>query len=141
MTQLLILADDFTGALDTGVQFASTGAVTRVITGQSVSLEAYAGTCEVLVVDAETRHLTAGEASGIVGGYTTQAVELGIPFLYKKTDSALRGNVGAELAAMLKASGESQLPFLPAFPQMARKRHSLYSGRTGSRQRVRPGPL
>ena len=26
MTQLLILADDFTGALDTGVQFASTGA-------------------------------------------------------------------------------------------------------------------
>ena len=120
MTQLLILADDFTGALETGVQFASTGAVTRVITGQSVSLEAYAGTCEVLVVDAETRHLTAGEASGIVGGYTTQAVELGIPFLYKKTDSALRGNVGAELAAMLKASGESQLPFLPAFPQMAR---------------------
>ena len=76
MTQLLILADDFTGALDTGVQFASTGAVTRVITGQSVSLEAYAGTCEVLVVDAETRHLTAGEASGIVAGYTTQAVEL-----------------------------------------------------------------
>ena len=120
MTQLLILADDFTGALDTGVQFASTGAVTRVITGQDVSLKEYAGTCEVLVVDAETRHLTAGEASDIVGDYTTQAVELGIPFLYKKTDSALRGNVGAELAAVLKASGERQLPFLPAFPQMAR---------------------
>ena len=42
MTQLLILADDFTGALDTGVQFASTGAVTRVITGQDVSLKEYA---------------------------------------------------------------------------------------------------
>lgn len=120
MTQLLILADDFTGALDTGVQFASTGAATRVITGQNVLLKEYAGTCEVLVVDAETRHLTAGEASGIVGGYTAQAVGLGIPFLYKKTDSALRGNVGAELAAVLKASGESQLPFLPAFPQMGR---------------------
>lgn len=120
MTQLLILADDFTGALDTGVQFASAGAVTRVITGQDVSLKAYTDNCEVLVVDAETRHLTAGEAFGIVERYTTQAVELGIPFIYKKTDSALRGNVGAELAAVLKASGESRLPFLPAFPQMAR---------------------
>lgn len=120
MTQLLILADDFTGALDTGVQFATTGAVTRVITGQSVSLREFTETCEVLVVDAETRHLTAAEAAGIVGGYTAQAADLGIPHLYKKTDSALRGNVGAELAAVLENSGESCLPFLPAFPQMGR---------------------
>ena len=49
MTQLLILADDFTGALDTGVQFATTGAVTRVITGQNVSLSEFTETCEVLV--------------------------------------------------------------------------------------------
>lgn len=32
MVKLLIIADDFTGALDTGVQFAARGAVTRVIT-------------------------------------------------------------------------------------------------------------
>ncbi|MCI6228893.1 MAG: four-carbon acid sugar kinase family protein [Clostridiales bacterium] len=120
MTQLLILADDFTGALDTGVQFATVGAVTRVITGQSVSLSEFAETCEVLVVDAETRHLTAAEAADIVGGYTAQAAALGIPHIYKKTDSALRGNVGAELAAVLENSGESCLPFLPAFPQMGR---------------------
>lgn len=120
MTQLLILADDFTGALDTGVQFASTGAVTRVITGHDVSLTEFADTCEVLVVDAETRHLTAAEASGMVGNYTAQAVALGIPHIYKKTDSALRGNIGAELAAVLENSGESCLPFLPAFPQMGR---------------------
>ena len=41
-------------------------------------------------------------------------------FLYKKTDSALRGNIGAELAALLKACGSAQLPFLPAFPQIGR---------------------
>lgn len=120
MIQLLIIADDFTGALDTGVQFATTGAVTRVITGQSVSLSEFAGTCEVLVVDAETRHLTAAEASAIVGRYTAQAATLGIPHIYKKTDSALRGNVGAELAAVLESAGEDSLPFLPAFPQMGR---------------------
>ena len=116
MIQLLIIADDFTGALDTGVQFATTGAVTRVITGQSVSLSEFAGTCEVLVVDAETRHLTAAEASAIVGRYTAQAVT----HIYKKTDSALRGNVGAELTAVLESAGEDSLPFLPAFPQMGR---------------------
>lgn len=120
MTQLLILADDFTGALDTGVQFATVGAVTRVITGQSVSLSEFTGTCEVLVVDAETRHLTAAEAADIVGRYTAQAAALGIPHIYKKTDSALRGNVGAELAAVLENAGERSLPFLPAFPQMGR---------------------
>ena len=32
MTKLLILADDFTGALDTGVQFAVRGARTCVVT-------------------------------------------------------------------------------------------------------------
>ena len=32
MIKLLIIADDFTGALDTGVQFAARGAATRVVT-------------------------------------------------------------------------------------------------------------
>ena len=32
MVRLLIIADDFTGALDTGVQFATRGATTRVVT-------------------------------------------------------------------------------------------------------------
>ena len=31
MVKLLILADDFTGALDTGVQFAACGIPTRVV--------------------------------------------------------------------------------------------------------------
>lgn len=120
MIQLLIIADDFTGALDTGVQFAATGALTRVITSQSMSLSRFAEAWEVLVVDAETRHLAAREAAEIVGNYTLQAVKLGIPHIYKKTDSALRGNIGAELAAVLEQSNEECLPFFPAFPQMAR---------------------
>lgn len=32
----------------------------------------------------------------------------------------MRGNIGAELAALLKASGARNLPFLPAFPQIGR---------------------
>lgn len=120
MIRLLIIADDFTGALDTGVQFAACGVATRVITGQSVSLAEFAGTCEVLVVDAETRHIQAQEAFRVVERIVSQAAAMEIPHIYKKTDSALRGNVGAELAALMEAAGETSLPFLPAFPQMDR---------------------
>ena len=120
MITLLMIADDFTGALDTGVQFAAAGAETRVIVGADAGLSAAGPEVQVLVVDAETRHLPAREAAGIVEALTRQAVEQNIPYIYKKTDSALRGNVGAELAALLKASGRRQLPFLPAYPQMNR---------------------
>lgn len=120
MIRLLIIADDFTGALDTGVQFAACGASTRVITNRNASLADYKSEAEVLVVDAETRHLPAAEAYTYVSGIVTQAIELRIPHIFKKTDSALRGNIGAELTALLEASGETQLPFLPAFPQMNR---------------------
>lgn len=120
MIRLLMIADDFTGALDTGVQFAACGVATRVITGQSVSLTEFAGTCEVLVVDAETRHMQAKDAYQVVERIVSQAAAMEIPHIYKKTDSALRGNVGAELAALMAASGETWLPFLPAFPQMGR---------------------
>lgn len=118
--RLLMIADDFTGALDTGVQFAACGVTTRVITDRTVSLEKYKDACEVLVVDAETRHLAARDAYAVVAKIVSQAATLGISHIYKKTDSALRGNVGAELTALLEASGEHQLPFLPAFPQMGR---------------------
>ena len=120
MISLLMIADDFTGALDTGVQFAASGVSTRVVVGSGVELAAKAEQARVLVVDAETRHLPPEQACAAVERLTRQAVSLGIPYLYKKTDSALRGNVGAELTALLRASGEKQLPFLPAYPQMGR---------------------
>lgn len=120
MIRLLVIADDFTGALDTGVQFVACGAATRVVTDRETPLAQYQEACQVLVVDTETRHVSAEEAYGAVAKIGAQAAALGIPYIYKKTDSALRGNVGAELTALLDASGQEQLPFLPAFPQMGR---------------------
>lgn len=119
MITLLIVADDFTGALDTGVQLAGCGARTRVVTDPAFSFEG-AQDAEVLVIDAETRHLPPSQAAGIVGDIVARAAAQKVPYIYKKTDSALRGNVGAELGAMLAASGEKALPFLPAYPQMNR---------------------
>lgn len=115
---LLIIADDFTGALDTGVQFAARGIKTRVVVGVDAALTHQ--NADVLVVDTETRHLPAAQAYAAVEGLVQRAKYAGFAYLYKKTDSALRGNVGAELAALLSASGSRQLAFLPAFPQMNR---------------------
>ena len=103
MLRLLMIADDFTGALDTGVQLAAHGIPTQVVVGQA-DLSACSST--VLVVDTETRHLPAAKAAKAVEELTRSAVENGVGCIYKKTDSALRGNIGAELAALLSALAE-----------------------------------
>ncbi len=120
MVTLLIIADDFTGALDTGVQFAAGGANTRVVTNADYDFQRMDSEVQVLVMDAETRHLSSSEAYSIIYDITKRALAQNIPYLYKKTDSALRGNIGSELTAMLEAAGGNTLSFLPAFPKMKR---------------------
>ena len=118
MILLLIIADDFTGALDTGVQFAARGARTEVVVDPQIDFSACGA--DVLVVDTETRHLPAADAYKTVFDLVERARRAGVRFIYKKTDSALRGNIGAELSALLEASGLRQLPFLPAYPKTGR---------------------
>ncbi|MFV0467061.1 MAG: four-carbon acid sugar kinase family protein [Lachnospiraceae bacterium] len=116
--KLLIMADDFTGALDTGIKFSDCGIKTRVMIGSDIDFASV--TEEILVVDTETRHLTPKKAYEIVERIVIHAVKENITYIYKKTDSALRGNVGSELEALWKASGKKMLPFLPAMPKMDR---------------------
>ena len=120
MVKLLVIADDFTGALDTGVQFAASGAETRVVTNIEYDFSRTGREVQVLVLVAETRHVKWEEAYRMVYGIAKRACESGIPYLYKKTDSALRGNIGSELKAVLDAAGKHTLHFLPAFPRMNR---------------------
>lgn len=120
MVTLLIIADDFTGALDTGVKFAASGASVRVVTDYEYEFGRISGRVQVLVMDAETRHISSGEAYDRVYRIVKKAKQAGIAYIYKKTDSALRGNIGSELSAVLDASGSQVLHFLPAFPKMGR---------------------
>ena len=119
MDKLLVIADDFTGALDTGVQFAAVGAATRVVTGADCDWDQMEAV-QVLVVDTESRHMMAREAYGAVFRTVRSAMAAGFNYIYKKTDSALRGNVGAELAAVQDGVGEGTVAFLPALPNMDR---------------------
>ncbi|MDL2295523.1 four-carbon acid sugar kinase family protein [Lachnospiraceae bacterium OttesenSCG-928-E19] len=120
MVKLLILADDFTGALDTGVQFAKRGVETQVFTDRKLNKDTVSKTAEVLVIDLETRPLSKEAAYQVVATVVKTAKEMGIPVIFKKTDSALRGNIGAELEAVLEASNEKKLFFIPAFPDVNR---------------------
>ena len=120
MDRLLIIADDFTGALDTGVQFAKNGARVLVSLNRNCDLSSPYSDAQVLVLDAETRHLPYEVAGSRIRTIATAAAAAGIRRIMKKTDSALRGNVGAELTALLESSGQKVLHFLPAFPEMGR---------------------
>lgn len=120
MATLLVIADDFTGALDTGVKFAEKGASVRVIADYNYDFAITEDSVQVLVLNAETRHESKETAFARIYQIVIQARQAGISFLYKKTDSALRGNIGSELSAALAASGNSILHFIPAFPQMGR---------------------
>lgn len=120
MIKVLIIADDFTGALDTGIQFAKYGIETQVIVAEELKDDMVSQTAQVLVIDSETRSKTAAQAYDIVKGIADYGINMNIPTIFKKTDSALRGNVGAELQAVVDASEEKRIFFLPAYPEMNR---------------------
>ena len=119
MVKLLMIADDFTGSLDSGIQFAKRGIRTQVFLEPEIRDEEIEPDTEVLVVDTESRPLPKKEAYERVRKLTDWARRKGIGVVFKKTDSALRGNVGAELAAASEAMG-TPLYFIPAHPKTKR---------------------
>ena len=87
MIKLLVIADDFTGALDTGVQFAGKGMTTKVLNYFPEDEETLKRLqAEVLVIDAQTRHLEGQEAYRKVFDVVKRAGDAGVPYIYKKTD-------------------------------------------------------
>ena len=82
MLRLLMIADDFTGALDTGVQLARHGARTLVVTDAGADLRGIDTDVEVLVMDAETRHLPSLQAHEIVARIVAQGVERNLSLIH-----------------------------------------------------------
>lgn len=102
MTEVLIQADDFSGAAEVGQCFASHGLDTRLLlsaTEAGAGLAA-ASAANVLVFDTHTRSLApdaaAARCSAVFGGPAADGARV----LFKKLDSLWRGNVGPELRAL-----------------------------------------
>jgi uncharacterized protein YgbK (DUF1537 family) len=119
MVQLLILADDLTGALDTGIQFVRGGVPARVFPSPEPPGRGPGGEePPVLVINTGSRHLSPGEARRLIEAALHAAPEA--EYVYKKTDSTLRGHTGAELEALMAARNTRRLPFVPAYPELGR---------------------
>ena len=120
MDKLLIIADDFTGALDTGIQFTKMGNRVRVLTDWQYDFSSLSPSDSLLSVNADTRPLSPKAAYERVFTLAKNARKAGFSFLYKKTDSALRGNIGSELEAAMDAYNQKSIAFIPALPSLNR---------------------
>ena len=117
---LAILADDLTGACDSAVPFARRGLATRVLLAPRPVAVGADGSVDVVAVDADTRQVTRRLA---VTRTTVAARALRTPEttrLFKKVDSTLRGHVGPEILACLRAWELPLALLCPAFPATGR---------------------
>jgi len=117
----LVIADDLTGANDTGVHFLSeTENVEVVIDSVAFSLQPLDHSVDTIVINTGTRNSAPQEAAQKVKEYVQQFLTYGPNEIYKKIDSTLRGNVGAEIDALMQASGYSLACVAPAVPRNGR---------------------
>jgi len=119
--QAVVIADDLTGAADTGVLFTALATPVYLLPFENLSsvrprLAVAAG----LSVDTATRARSAAEA-----GTRVQSTAGSLPrphprWIYKKIDSCLRGNLGAEIDALLDTLGFAAALVAPALPVQGR---------------------
>jgi uncharacterized protein YgbK (DUF1537 family) len=118
--ECLLIADDLTGACDAAVHFARRGYRTHV------RLDSHHEETSVLAISAESRHLSAAELRRVMDDLAQRLPVARARILFKKIDSTLRGNVGAEIAAAATAFGCEAAVITPAFPAMGRTVEERY---------------
>ena len=119
--RLVILADDFTGAMDTAVRFSKCNIPTYVFVRHEPVLESWpeeAGEHEVVVVNMNCRHMHKDRVYDMVCALWRR-LSLNRCHLYIKTDSALRGNIEAAYEAV-RDMCQKPILFVPAFPESGR---------------------
>lgn len=119
---MIVIADDITGAAEiAGIAFERNEEV-RLVCGSvcchSTATDRTAGT---IVIATDTRSMSEAEAAAETHRIAdTCGKTAGREPLFKKTDSALRGHVVAELVALMEAMGYKRAVYLPANPSKGR---------------------
>lgn len=114
MIKLVAIADDLTGANDTALQFAKKNIKSCV----KIKFEesSFQENTDVIVVDSDSRDLSAIEAYNKVKSICELIKEYPIKCIYKKIDSTLRGNIGAEIKAIDDVFNPQLVLIAPAYP-------------------------
>ena len=95
----------------------SRGLLVRMVCGCQLCCDSVAA-CDVLVIATDTRSMTKDEA--IAHTMVIAEAITGDNLLFKKTDSALRGHVVAELKTLMETTGYGRAVFMPANPSKGR---------------------
>jgi uncharacterized protein YgbK (DUF1537 family) len=122
MDNLVIIADDLTGAADTGVQFSPFFDETTLVSYRRMDpkMDLTRPSSRATVVYTNSRALAADAAHQRLVSAAGWLGREGYSWIYKKIDSCMRGNVGSETDALLDKL-EYVVSFItPAFPEMGR---------------------
>lgn len=114
MIKLAAIADDLTGANDTALQFAKRNIKSCVKI--NFTDNDFAEDKEVIVVDSDSRDLTADKAYAKVKSICETIKQYNVRCIYKKIDSTLRGNIGAEIKAVDDVFNPDLVIIAPAYP-------------------------
>ena len=114
--RVYILADDLTGACDSAAAFLRTGHPVRVWL-DSQNLSPAPG---VQAFTTASRNLPPSEAAVAVYSAAFALSEIPHSLIFKKIDSALRGQIAAELLAANQALHTRAILLAPAFPATGR---------------------
>jgi uncharacterized protein YgbK (DUF1537 family) len=118
MFELGIIADDLTGACDTGAIFAEGGAKVQVYTRPEFinnSISSF-----IPVINTQSRYLSKQDAYQEVRQATLRLRAFNIQLFLKKMDAMLRGNIGTELKAIMDTLNLNLAFVVPAIPEMKR---------------------
>jgi uncharacterized protein YgbK (DUF1537 family) len=118
--RVAIVADDLTGALDTGTPFVDAGLSVAVALDVDAVEAAIATGAEVVVVNTVSRALDPLDAADRVSQAAAALARASPDLVLKKIDSRLKGNVAAESEALALAIGRQRLLVAPAVPDQGR---------------------
>jgi len=114
-SRYVIIADDLTGANDTGIQFLKAGYSSSVVLDSGALRDLGAG--EAAVLDTESRNIPEREAAAVLEKALPHLAPLkGKGIFFKKVDSTLRGNIRAETAVLRNGLEFSLTVFAPSYP-------------------------
>lgn len=125
MERLCIIADDLTGATDTGVQFSKFGISTAVVFNY-LTIKDLTFDFDIVSINAGTRNVDKKAAYSRIRDIIRTLREMNFNLFYKKIDSTLRGQPDVEIEAMLDELGFDLAFIVPSFPANGRKVENGY---------------
>ncbi|MGL5692620.1 MAG: four-carbon acid sugar kinase family protein [Peptostreptococcaceae bacterium] len=117
--KLYVIADDLTGANATSVLLAKEGFKCSTFIDSELLNNENMSICDVVAISTDSRGITAKDAYNKVGHEVNRVKHLN-PIYTKRIDSTLRGNIGAEIDAIIDNCKDSIAIVVASYPDSGR---------------------